>query len=88
MGRKKRPAITPQERENELIMLAYDVAEQRLRDGSASSQIVTQLLKLEVPGTNSRRLVLNSLDSWTLPRSMVWNLKLELRLCSRKPSRH
>ena len=45
MGRKKRPAITPQERENELIMLAYDVAEQRLRDGSASSQIVTQLLK-------------------------------------------
>ena len=35
MGRKKRPAITPQERENELIMLAYDVAEQsRLLDAA------------------------------------------------------
>ena len=35
MGRKKRPAITLQERENELIMLAYDVAEQsRLLDAA------------------------------------------------------
>lgn len=44
-SRKTRPASTPEARENQLISLAYDLAERQLRDGSASSQIVTQLLK-------------------------------------------
>lgn len=42
---KQPPATTPEARENQLIMLAYDLAERQLRDGSASSQIITQLLK-------------------------------------------
>lgn len=41
-----RPVTTPEARENQLIALAFDVAEKRLRDGSASAQEVTHFLKL------------------------------------------
>lgn len=44
--RKMRPAITPEARENQLISLAIDLAEQQLRDGTASSQVITHYLKL------------------------------------------
>lgn len=40
------PALTPEGRENQLISLAYDLVEQRLRDGTASSQETTSILKL------------------------------------------
>lgn len=42
---RRRPAATPEQRENQLIALAYDVAEQQMRNGTASSQIVTHFLK-------------------------------------------
>lgn len=41
-----RPALTPEARENQLISLAVDLVEQRLRDGTASSQETTHFLKL------------------------------------------
>ena len=44
--RKVNPARTPEGRENQLIGLAVDLAEQKLRDGTASSQIITLLLGL------------------------------------------
>lgn len=44
--RKMRPALTPEARENQLISLAVDLAEQQLRDGTASSQVITHYLKL------------------------------------------
>ena len=44
--RKIRPALTPEARENQLISLAIDLAEQQLRDGTASSQVITHYLKL------------------------------------------
>lgn len=44
-----RPALTPEGRENQLVSLAYDLAEQRLRDGTATSQEVTHFLKLGSP---------------------------------------
>lgn len=44
--RKIRPALTPEARENQLISLAVDLAEQQLRDGTASSQVITHYLKL------------------------------------------
>ena len=44
--RKTRPALTPEARENQLIALAIDRAEQQLRDGTASSQVITHYLKL------------------------------------------
>lgn len=44
--RMGRPAFTPEARENQLISLATDLAEKQLRDGSASSQVITHYLKL------------------------------------------
>lgn len=42
---KMRPALTPEARENQCISLAMDLAEQQLRDGTASSQVITHFLK-------------------------------------------
>ena len=44
--KKIRPALTPEARENQLIALAVDLVQQRLLDGSASSQETTHFLKL------------------------------------------
>lgn len=41
-----RPFMTPEGQENHLISLAYGLVEQRIRDGTASSQEVTHFLKL------------------------------------------
>ena len=43
--KRGRPALTPEARENQLISLAIDLAEQQLRDGTASSQVITHYLK-------------------------------------------
>lgn len=43
---KRRPALSPEARENQLISLAIDLVEQRLLDGTASSQETTHFLKL------------------------------------------
>jgi len=42
----RRRATTPEGRENQLIALAVDRAEQQLRDGTASAQVITHYLKL------------------------------------------
>lgn len=44
--RKRPPATTPESRENQMIALAMDVVEERLRNGTASSQETTHFLKL------------------------------------------
>lgn len=41
-----RPALSPEARENQMIALAIDLAEQQLIDGTASSQVITHFLKL------------------------------------------
>lgn len=43
---KMRPALTPEAREGQMIALTMDLVEQRLRDGTASSQETTHFLKL------------------------------------------
>lgn len=48
-----RRALTPDGREKQLINLAENLAEQQLRDGTASSQVITHYLKL---GTERERL--------------------------------
>lgn len=40
------PAMTPQGREDQLISLAYDAAETQIRNGTASSQVITHFLRL------------------------------------------
>lgn len=42
---KNRPSIDPEARQNQLIALAVDCAEKQLRDGTASSQVITYYLK-------------------------------------------
>lgn len=43
--RNSRPSLTPEAREQKMISLALDLVEQRLRDGTASSQETTHFLK-------------------------------------------
>lgn len=44
--RKSPPAWTPQERENQLIALAENLAEKQLKEGTASAQVIAHYLKL------------------------------------------
>lgn len=44
--KRSRPALTPESREKQMISLAVDLAEQQLKDGTASSQVITHYLKL------------------------------------------
>lgn len=44
--RRRRPAMSPEGRENQLVSLAYDTAEKQLVEGTASAQVITHFLKL------------------------------------------
>lgn len=44
--RKRRPALSPEAREQQMIGYAVDLAEKQLLDGTASSQVITHFLKL------------------------------------------
>lgn len=46
VNKPKRPAFTVEGRENQLISMAVDLAEKQLREGTASSQVITHFLKL------------------------------------------
>lgn len=46
MSKKQEPARTPEGRENQLISLAVDLAEKKLSDGTASSQLICHFLSL------------------------------------------
>jgi hypothetical protein len=50
---RRRPATTPDARESQMIDLADKLAEKQLRDGTASSQVITHYLKL---GSSRERL--------------------------------
>lgn len=43
---RRRPATTPEQRENQLIALAVDVAEKQMMEGTASAQVISHFLKL------------------------------------------
>lgn len=43
---KMRPALTPENREDQLVALAVDLAEEQLVAGTASSQVITHFLKI------------------------------------------
>lgn len=44
--KKRRPALSPDAREKQVIAAAMDLAEQQILDGTASSQVITHFLKL------------------------------------------
>lgn len=45
-SKKRRPALNPEIRENQLVSMAVDLAEKQLREGTASAQVITHFLKL------------------------------------------
>ena len=51
--RRRAPATTPEQRENQLIGLATDLAEKQMQDGTASAQVISHYLKL---GSSRERL--------------------------------
>ena len=44
--RRPAPATTPEGREHQLVSLAVDLVEKQLRDGTATSQVISHYLKL------------------------------------------
>lgn len=59
-GRKEyRQALTPEARENQLVSLAVDLAEKQLREGTASSQVITHYLKIGSTKERIEREILN-----------------------------
>lgn len=45
-SRQMAPALSPEAKENQMIALAMDLAEKQLREGTASSQVITHFLKI------------------------------------------
>lgn len=50
---RQKPATTPEGRENQMVSAAIDLAEDQIRSGTASSQVITHFLKL---GSTRERL--------------------------------
>ena len=53
IARRRRPATSPEEREMQLADAAYDLAEEQITSGTASSQVITHFLKV---GSSRERL--------------------------------
>lgn len=51
--KRRRPATTPEDRENQLIAMAYNLAEERILNGTASSQEIVHFLRL---GSTKQRI--------------------------------
>ena len=68
-----RPALTPEARENQIISLAMNSAEERIRDGTASDTLLCHFLKL---GTSKYQLELEKLRSEEqLNQAKITNMK-------------
>lgn len=73
--RTQMPTISPEIREQRMIDLALDCAEQQMRDGTASSQVITHFLKL---ATEKERLEREKLESEAaLKRAQVEAIRSE-----------
>jgi hypothetical protein len=60
VSRRTAPATTPEGRENQLVSLAYDLVEERFRDGTASATETVHFLKL---GSTRERLEQKRLEA-------------------------
>lgn len=59
-SKRRPPAKTPEDRENQLIMMAYDEAEKQIMEGRASSQLLTHFVK---GGSKRERMEQERLDA-------------------------
>lgn len=57
---RRAPAMTPESRENQLISAAVDLAEKKIKDGTASNQLIIHYLKL---GSTKERLEKEKLEN-------------------------
>lgn len=72
------PATTPEGRESEIIAAAYDLAEQQIKDGTASAQVISHFLKM---GSTRERQELTLLSAKTsLELAKVEQLASEARV--------
>lgn len=70
---KRRPASSPEARENQMIALAVDLAEKQLVEGTASAQVITHYLKL---GSTREKLEKQKLEEENkMLRAKTENLK-------------
>ena len=77
-NRPRRPGLTPESREKQLISLAVDLAEKQLQEGTASSQVITHFLKL---GTTLTELEKEKLINQNkLLEAQTENLQTEKRI--------
>lgn len=60
--KKRPPAMTPEAKENEMISLAINLAEKKLRDGTAPTQVIVHYLKL---ATEREQMELDMLEKKT-----------------------
>lgn len=58
--RKQKPATTPEGREQQLVALAMDASERRIRNGTASAQELVYLMKAGSPNAKLERQILES----------------------------
>lgn len=74
---RRQPASTPEDREQQMISYADDLAEKQLREGTASSQVITHYLKL---GTGRERLEQEKITNENLRlRAQVAQLESQTR---------
>lgn len=58
MSKAMRPALDPEVRESQMVDLAERLAEKQLREGTASSQVITHYLKLGTEKERTEREIL------------------------------
>lgn len=76
-SKKMRPALSPEAREKQLVALAVNLAEEQLRNGTASSQVITHYLKL---GSTREKLEQElKMEEIKLQRAKTENLKSQER---------
>ena len=72
------PALTPEGRENQLISMAIDRAEEQLRNGTASAQVICHFLKLGSTKERIEREILEKQKDLIIAKTE--NLNSEARL--------
>lgn len=76
--RTRRRALSPEAREQQLISLATDLAEQQLMDGTASAQVITHYLKL---GSSKEKKALEKAEAEiALMKAKIESLQREERV--------
>lgn len=75
---RSKPAISPEGRENQLINMAYELAEKKLKNGTASSQETTFFLKMGSPREKLERQRLENENA--VLRKKVEQMESQMRM--------